>query len=102
MSTPVDDIRQSLELMKKQFGNALPQHLNVDKFLRVTMTAIQSNPDLLEVTRQSLFAELMKCAQDGLVPDGSEAAIIPYKSSCSYQPMVKGYAKRARNSGEIS
>src|SRR3990167_7465795 len=43
----------------------------------------------------------MKCAGDGLLPDGREAALVPFKDDCKYLPMVAGICKRARNSGEI-
>jgi recombination protein RecT len=75
------------------------------------MTAIQNNPKLLACTRQSIFNSCMKCAQDGLLPDGREAAIVPFgenedgqkkSDQATYMPMVAGYRKKARNSGELS
>jgi recombination protein RecT len=100
--TPVQQLRGNLSVMTPEFKNALPSHIAPEKFVRVALTTIQNNPKLLEVSRQSLFSELLKCATDGLICDGAEAAIIPYGGVAKYQPMVKGICKKARNSGEIS
>src|SRR3546814_5627432 len=44
----------------------------------------------------------MKAAQDGLLPDGREGAIVPFKGKASWMPMVAGIMKKVRNSGEIA
>lgn len=98
----IEDLRNTLTRMEPQLKAALPAHITPQKFTRVAMTAIQLNPKILDCDRRSLFAELIKCAQDGLICDGSEAAIIPYGKMAKYQPMVKGICKKARNSGEIA
>lgn len=103
---PIDDVRNSLTKMKEQFKAALPPQISVDKFTRVAMTAIQANPGLLTTDRRSLFGELMKCAQDGLLPDGREATIQVYKikgvPAAKYMPMIGGILKKVRNSGELA
>ncbi|WP_244627719.1 recombinase RecT [Microvirga tunisiensis] len=66
------------------------------------MTAIQGNMDLLRCDRKSLFNACMKAAQDGLLPDGREGAIVPYKGEATWMPMIGGIRKKVRNSGEIS
>jgi recombination protein RecT len=108
----IDQFRRDLEKMGPQFSYALPAHIPVERFTRVVMTAIQNNPKLLACTRQSIFNACMKCAQDGLLPDNREAAIVPFgenaedgrKSSdqATYLPMIAGIRKKARNSGELS
>jgi recombination protein RecT len=44
----------------------------------------------------------MKAAQDGLLPDGKEAALVPFKGSVTYMPMLGGILKKVRNSGELA
>jgi recombination protein RecT len=66
------------------------------------MTAIQNNNDLLNCDRKSLFNSAMKAAQDGLLPDGREGAIVPYKGEATWMPMIGGIRKKVRNSGEIA
>lgn len=104
--TPIEDVRFNLDNMKEEFKKALPPQISADKFIRVAMTAIQTTPSLLKTDRRTLYGELVKCATDGLIPDGREATIYPYKiqgvPTAKYIPMVGGILKKIRNSGEIS
>jgi len=52
------------------------------------------------VTNASLFNELIKCASDGLLPDGREAAIVPFKQPPSIC-QCGGVLQKARNSRMI-
>jgi len=95
-------VREQLSKMEHEISSALPAHIPVERFNRVVMTAIQGNPKLLECNRRSLFNSCMKAAQDGLLPDGREGAIVPYKADAQWLPMIGGLRKKARNSGEIA
>lgn len=95
-------IRDQLDKMTDQFKAALPAHIPVERFARVVMTAIQNNGDLLTCSRRSLFNAAMRAAQDGLLPDGRDGAIVPYKGEAQWMPMVGGIRKKVRNSGEIA
>lgn len=104
---PALEFKGALDKMEDQFKAVLPPHVSVEKFTRVVMMAVNNNADLLRCSKQSLFSACLKCAQDGLLPDGREAALIPYKQkggglTASYQPMVAGILKKVRNSGELS
>ena len=98
----INEVRSAIERMSPQFKAALPAHVNVDKFVRVTLTAVQTNPNLLEADRRTLFAAATKAAQMGLLPDGREGAIVTFKGQAQWMPMVAGIMKLVRNSGEIS
>jgi recombination protein RecT len=87
--------------MGPQFKMALPPHIPVERFVRVVQTAVANAPDLLECSRQSLYGAAMRSAQDGLIPDGHEAAIVKFGQQAQYMPMVKGILKKVRNSGEL-
>jgi recombination protein RecT len=104
--------------LRPELEKVLPAHVSVDKFLRVVMTAISQNPDLYRADRRSLFTSCVKCATDGLVPDGREAALVIFNSKdrsldangkrverwikkVQYMPMVFGILKKVRNSGEL-
>lgn len=95
-------VRDSMDRMTAQFAAALPAHIPVERFARVAMTAIQNNPALLQCSRPSLFNAAMKAAQDGLLPDGRDGAMVPYKGEVTWMPMVGGIRKKVRNSGEIA
>jgi recombination protein RecT len=101
-NNPVEQIRTQLVAMTPEFKNALPSHIKPEKFQRVVMTVVQQTPALLNADRRSLFASCIKCAADGLIPDGREAALVMFGSTVQYMPMLAGIQKRARNSGEIA
>lgn len=110
---PIDDIRANLGKMAAQFKAVMPTQEHVERFIRITVTAVQQNAKLLDADRNSFYAACMKAAQDGLLPDGKEAVLTVYntnvgskdkpdwKSICQYQPMVEGMMKKLRLSGEI-
>jgi recombination protein RecT len=80
---------------------ALPPHMKPERFISSVMTAVQLNPALMACERRSLWLSCMRCAQDGLLPDGQEAAIVPYKDKAQYLPMYQGLLKKFRNSGQF-
>lgn len=101
-ASPLAIIRQNMERMSGQFEAALPRHIPIERFKRVVMTAIQQSPQLLDCDSRSLWNAAMKAAQDGLLPDGREGAMVPFKGQVQWMPMVAGVRKKVRNSGEIA
>jgi recombination protein RecT len=99
---PIVVLRQTLTQMAPQFEAALPKHVTVEKFTRVALTAVQNNPDLLTVDRQSLFGAIVRLAQDGLLPDGREAAIVKFGNKAQAMPMIAGILKKVRQSGDVA
>lgn len=89
---------------EQEFRAALPPHISPAKFIRVAMTAIQNadQGELMRADRSSVRNAVLRCAADGLMMDGREAALVIYKGQAQYQPMVRGIMKLARNSGEIA
>ena len=103
---PYEAFRSDLKRMEGQIAPLLPQHVSIDRFTRVLLTAIQRRPELLQCPRPLLWQEVMVCASDGLVPDAREAIINVFGAkkgnpTPKYIPMVGGICKKARNSGEI-
>lgn len=103
---PIVVLEQQIDERSTQFAAALPAHIPVERFKRVVLTAVQNNPGLIRVERRSFFTSCMKAAQDGLLPDGREAALVEYKDRergliAQYMPMIAGIRKKVRNSGEI-
>ncbi len=85
-----------------QFKYALPPHIAPEKFQRVAITALNNAPDIANCSVESVMTSLMKCAQDGLLPDNRDAALVKFGNTCQYMPMVGGLIKRMKNSGELS
>lgn len=103
-------LRAQVTALTPEFKMALPSHIKPEKFQRVLLTVVQQQPDLLIADRRTLFASCMKCAADGLVPDGREAALVIFNTkvkdqwvkAVQYMPMMAGLLKRVRNSNEVS
>jgi recombination protein RecT len=104
-------IRQNLEVMAPELKAALPKHVTVEKFSRVAMTAIQQNPELIAADRRSLFGAVVRLAQDGLLPDGREAALVIFNTKnrsggwdkkVQAMPMIAGVLKKIRQSGDVA
>lgn len=111
---PLVKLNEQLEQRSSQFQAALPAHIPVERFKRVVLTAIQQNPKLATADRPTLFTSAMKAAQDGLLPDGREGALVIYNTkikvggqdqwvdAVQWIPMVAGLRKKVRNSGQIA
>ncbi|HEY5566022.1 MAG TPA: recombinase RecT [Gammaproteobacteria bacterium] len=92
---------KELEVLKPELAKVLPAHVSAEKFMRVVTTAIAQSPDLRSSDRRALLTACVKCATDGLVPDGREAALVMFSGKAQYMPMVAGILKKVRNSGEL-
>lgn len=115
-SNAVTVFRKDLSAMESQFGKMLPSHITPDRFARVLMNAVNATPRLMLCDRQSLWNAAMQAAEDGLLPDKREGAIVPFKKGkedeggsvgnagdyvATWIPMVLGVRKVIRQSGEI-
>jgi hypothetical protein len=87
------------EAIRTQIAMALPPTVTLDRFARATSTALLQNPDLAKSDEAALFQAVVKCAQDGLLPDGREAALVLYKGKAQYLPMIGGVRKIAAEYG---
>lgn len=98
----ISAVQSQLATLAPEIAKTLPPGMTPERFNRVALTAIQNAPKLLECNPQTLFNACMKAAQDGLLPDGREGAIIPRKGQAVWQPMVHGIIKKAKNSGSVA
>ncbi|GBU18071.1 MULTISPECIES: recombinase RecT [Methylobacterium] len=101
-ANPIVVLNDQIGNREEQFKAALPAHIPVERFKRVLLTAVQNNPGLMKLDRQSFFNSAMRAAQDGLLPDGREGAIVEFSGKAQWMPMIGGLRKKVRNSGEIA
>lgn len=101
-ANPIVVLNDQIANREEQFKAALPAHIPVERFKRVLLTAVQNNPGLMRLDRQSFFNSAMRAAQDGLLPDGREGAIVEFSGKAQWMPMIGGLRKKVRNSGEIA
>jgi recombination protein RecT len=80
----------------------LPASVPSGRFLQIFKQAVMKDRDLENCNPLSVVMAVSKCAADGLVLDGREAALVRYKGEAQYVPMVAGLLKRAYSSGYIA
>lgn len=94
--------------MEKEIAKALPSVITPERFTRITLSALSSNPDLQQTTPQSFLGAMMTAAQLGVEPNTplGQAYLIPYRNKgvleCQFQLGAKGLVDLAYRSGEIS
>ena len=98
-----------VQLSKNQFANALPKHINTDRFVRIAITTIRQNPKLAKCSQESLLGALMVSAQLGLEPGVlGQCYLIPFENKkagtveCQFQIGYKGLIELLRRSGQLS
>jgi recombination protein RecT len=79
----------------------LPEGVTVERFLAAVGNAVLQNPDIANAPPENVFLEVSKAARDGLVLDGREAALVPFKGRVTYVPMIAGIRKRAFKTGLV-
>lgn len=96
--------------MKGEIARALPSVITPERFMRITLTALSSNPDLKKCTQESFLGAMMQAAQLGVEPNTplGQAYLIPYKNykkggilECQFQLGYKGMIDLAYRSGEV-
>jgi recombination protein RecT len=92
-----------LEKSRPEIGKILPDGMDLDRVMRVALTAFRMNPDIQRCTPVSILSAVMKACELGLEPGGAlkHAYLIPYRDECTFQLSYFGYLELARRSGEF-
>lgn len=98
---PLVILRERFEQRRDELKNMLPNDVSPERFIRAITTSAQLNPDILACQWSTLWTAGVRAARDGLVPDGREGAIVPFKSTATWIPMYQGLLKRFRRSGQF-
>jgi len=107
--TAVIVFRDLVEKQVAQFLKVMDQR-TCDRFVRTLMTNYQEKVEVQKCDPMTILHVAMRAAQDGLMLDGVEAAIVPFKDAqgpgqrvvATYVPMIQGIRKKVRNSGLLS
>lgn len=115
--TPALFVQNQIMKRTASLAAALPKGWNVERFQRIAMTAISSNPKLAQACMTSpvtFLGAMMNAAQLGLEPNTllGQAYILPYNNTdkntgaktlqVQFQIGVYGYIALAYRSGEVS
>lgn len=99
-----------IKRMEGEIKKALPSVLTPDRFTRIVLSALSTNPKLQETTPESFLGAMMTAAQLGMEPNTplGQAYLLPYYNSkkrcleCQFQLGYKGLIDLAYRSGEVS
>lgn len=105
-------LQDYVQRMSTQIKLALPANLTPERFQRIVLTAISSNPKLQECTPTSFLGAMMTSAQLGIEPNTplQQGYLIPrkakkgdqYVNECTFQLGYKGMIDLAYRSGNIA
>lgn len=96
-----------IRAMEPQIKNALPTVMTPERFTRIVLTALSSNPKLGQCTPNSFLGAMMQAAQLGVEPNTplGQAYLIPYRNKgtleCQFQLGYKGLIDLAYRSGAV-
>ena len=98
-----------IKSMSGEIAKALPKSITPERFTRITLSALSSNPELQQCTPSSFLAAMMTAAQLGVEPNTplGQAYLIPYfngrkqAKECQFQIGYKGVIDLAYRSGEV-
>lgn len=98
--SPLVVLRDRLEARSAEIKAALPG-IPPERFIRAVITAASINPDILACQFNSVWLACMRACRDGLLPDGVEGAIVPYKDKATWIPMYRGLLRKFQESGQF-
>ena len=96
-NTAMEAVRTRIQKRVK-LSEALLTRMGItpEAYERTVLNALIANPDLGECTIDSLDAAVIKCIQSGLIPDGEQAALVPFAKVATLLPMIPGRLMLAR------
>lgn len=103
-------LKDYIKNMEGEIAKALPSVVTPERFTRIVLSAISSNPKLAECSPSSFLGAMMTAAQLGVEPNTplGQAYLIPYNNSkkriieCQFQLGYKGLIDLAYRSGQVN
>lgn len=101
-------IKGAIIAMKDQIAKALPAVITPERFTRMVLTALSTNPQLQMCTTNSFMGAMMQAAQLGVEPNTplGQAYLIPYKNKgqleCQFQLGYRGLIELAYRGGDVT
>lgn len=103
---------ETLYSMRGELAKAMPRHVDADRMLRLTLTAIRQNPRLAECSTRSFLGALLDAASVGLepntplglcylVPRAGKDAAGNREQQCHLQLGYQGMRELAMRSGKV-
>jgi recombination protein RecT len=87
------------EQYQEKFKALLPPDVDRRKFTSVLVRAVQEDPALMNADKTSLLLACQRAAQDGLIPDKREGALVIRGGKVGWNPMIAGLRKILAEAG---
>ena len=108
-SDKMGSLKSLFEKKKDAIAAILPKHLTAERIVKVTLSALSRNPELLACSQESIFFAVIQAAELGLEFGGvlGHAYMVPYKNKHTkrleavFIPGYRGLIALARRSGQI-
>jgi len=96
--------RDILESKAREIELMLPDHMDINHFIKSAMMAVSRNPALANCSRKSLFMACYEAAEVGLdfTPAKGWAYIVPFKGQATFMPGYRGFIELATRTERIS
>lgn len=78
---PMKDLRSLIIQSANDLKSALPEHLRAERLVRIALTNLRTNPDLVKCTQESFLGALFTSAQLGVEPIAGRAYILPFQNN---------------------
>lgn len=107
-ASPQAGMKALIVSMEGEIKKALPSVITPERFTRMVLTAMSTNPQLVQCTPKSFLGAMMQAAQLGLEPNTplGQAYLIPFKNKgvdeVQFVLGAKGLIDLAYRSGEIT
>ena len=87
-------VAQTIQHYAPLIAQALPKHLDEDRFVRLALTTLRKTPDQQKCEPESFVGALLTASALGLEPDvNGECYLVPYKRECTLIVGYQGLAK---------
>jgi recombination protein RecT len=98
------DLPAMLEKLRPEIARAVPRHINPDRMLRIALTCLRMNEDLMKCSPASFLGAVMAASQLGLEIGGplAQAYLLPFKQECTLVVGYRGMLNLARRSGLVT
>lgn len=77
--------------MQEVIRKTLPAGVSQEQFTQAVVAALKRSPEVFDkCDRASIYNAISDAARDGLMPDGRQGALVPYRGRCKFLIMPDG------------
>lgn len=99
--TKMDFMVSTIQKLDKKIAEIANEDIKQTPFIMAACMALSREPKLLDCEKGSIQMAVVQAAEDGLMLDGKEAALVAFGKTCTYMPMVLGIIKKIKMYGDV-